>query len=143
MLNDKKCGKLVLNAHKKWEWEGTFSLRLSAWMWDPIIKTPAGTDSSLVLIKCVSTPAMNFSISLRNTTSGPFLVSSVANCKKKTKTKRHPLVRKNQQTTQSQNNLTIYTIPPSRKITKRIFTELPFIPHSDNKNHVFLVQGCT
>jgi hypothetical protein len=50
-------------------------------MWDPIIKTPTGTNSSLVFIECVSTPAMNFSISLRNTTKGPFFVSSVANCK--------------------------------------------------------------
>lgn len=56
----------------------TFSLRLSIWEWEPIIRTPTGINSSLLFkVKYESVlPAIDFSISFIKTIKGPFLLSS-------------------------------------------------------------------
>lgn len=59
----------------------TFSLRLSTWVWEPIIKTPAGASSSLPFIVWYESvlPATDFSISFRNSINGPCLLPSKTN----------------------------------------------------------------
>jgi hypothetical protein len=56
----------------------TFSLRLSAWVWDPTTRTPGGNNSSLHLRaeEDSELQVVDFSTSLNNTTKGLFLLSS-------------------------------------------------------------------